>query len=123
PLYHPLLGVSPISACGLAATQGLNIQNNSATFFQNGSRPSGVLTAPATISDETAKRLKDHWEKEYTGVNSGKVAVLGDGLQYHAMTMSAHDSELINQLKWTSETICSVFHVPGYMVGAHEPPK
>jgi HK97 family phage portal protein len=123
PLYHPLLGVSPITACGLAATQGLNIQNNSTVFFQNGSRPSGILTAPGVISDDTAKRLKEHWEQNYTGVNSGKVAVLGDGLKYEGMTVNAVDSALIDQLKWTSETVCSVFHVPPYMVGASPPPK
>jgi HK97 family phage portal protein len=123
PFYHPLLGVSPLTACGLAATQGLNIQNNSSRFFQNGARPGGILTAPGLISDETAKRLKDHWEQNYTGANSGKIAVLGDGLKYEGLTVNAVDSELINQLKWTSETICSVFHVPPYMVGAHEPPK
>jgi HK97 family phage portal protein len=123
PLYHPLVGVSPITACGLAATQGLNIQNNSARFFQNGSRPGGILTAPGVISDETAKRLKDHWEQNYTGINSGKIAVLGDGLKYEGLTVNAVDSELINQLKWTSETVCSVFHVPPYMVGATAPPK
>jgi HK97 family phage portal protein len=123
PFYHPLVGVSPITACGLAATQGLNIQNNSAMFFQNGSRPGGILSAPGTISDDTAKRLKEHWEQNYTGANSGKVAVLGDGLKYEGMTVNAVDSQLINQLQWTSETVCSVFHVPPYMVGASTPPK
>jgi HK97 family phage portal protein len=42
PLYHPLCGVSPIAACGLPATQGLAIQNNSTRFFQNGGRPGGL---------------------------------------------------------------------------------
>ena len=123
PLYHPLVGVSPITACGLAAMQGLNIQQNSAQFFQNGSRPGGILSAPGVISDETAKRLKDHWEQNYTGANSGKIAVLGDGLKYEGMTVNAVDSQLINQLKWTAETVCSTFHVPPYMVGASAPPK
>jgi len=123
PLYHPLVGVSPITACGLAAVQGINIQNNSARFFENGSRPGGILSAPGLISDETAKRLKDHWEQNYTGANSGKIAVLGDGLKYESMTVNAVDADLINQLKWTSETVCSAFHVPPYMVGAGAPPS
>ena len=41
-LFHPLVGISPIYANGLAATQGLNIQNNSASFFGNQSMPGGV---------------------------------------------------------------------------------
>jgi HK97 family phage portal protein len=117
PLYHPLCGVSPITACGLAAVQGLNIQTQSAKFFANNSNPGGVLTAPGTIDDATAKRLKDYWDLNYTGSNAGKVAVLGDGLSYEPMTVNATDSKLIEQLKWSAETVCSTFHVPPYMIG------
>jgi len=116
-LFHPLVGVSPIYACGLAAMQGNAIQNNSAQFFKNGSKPGGVLTAPGSIGDDTAKRLKDHWDANYSGENAGKVAVLGDGLKYESMAMSATDSQLIEQLRWSAETVCSTFHVPGYKVG------
>ncbi|OCT30203.1 phage portal protein [Pseudomonas putida] len=121
-LFHPLVGVSPIYACGLAAMQGNAIQNNSAKFFQNGSKPGGVLTAPGAISEDTAKRLKAHWDSEYTGQSAGKVAVLGDGLKYEGMAMSAADSQLIEQLKWSAEIVCSVFHVPGYKVGVGAQP-
>lgn len=121
-LFHPLVGISPIYACGLAAMQGNAIQNNSAKFFQNGSKPGGVLTAPGAISEDTAKRLKAHWDSEYTGQSAGKVAVLGDGLKYEGMAMSAADSQLIEQLKWSAEIVCSVFHVPGYKVGVGAQP-
>jgi HK97 family phage portal protein len=123
PLYHPLCGVSPITACGLAALQGLNIQRNQVQFFNNGSNPGGILSAPGMITDEVAKRIKDHWEANYTGQNVGKVAVLGDGLKYEAVTMNATDSQVINQLRWTSEQVCSTFHVPPYMVGVGPPPN
>lgn len=122
PLYHPLVGVSPISACGLAAVQGLSIQRNSAMFFKNGSNPSGILTAPGLINDVTAARLKTDWINKFSGENSGKVAILGDGLTYQAMSMKAIDAQLIDQLKWTSETVCSVFHVPPYKVGVGPTP-
>lgn len=115
-LYHPLVGISPISACALAATQGAAIQNNSSTFFANASRPSGILTAPYEIGDETAARLKAHWETEYTGGKTGKVAVLGDGLEYKPMSVNPVDAQLIDQLKWTVEDICAAFHVPPFMI-------
>ena len=89
--------MSPIFAAGLAATQGLHIQSNSATFFKNGSNPGGVLTAPGAISDETAARLKVAWSTNYSGENAGKVAVLGDGLKYEAMAVTATDAQLIEQ--------------------------
>jgi len=121
-LYHPLVGVSPIYACGVAALQGLAIQNSSQKFFSNGSSPGGVLTAPGAIADETAARLKAYWDANYTGDNVGKVAVLGDGLKFEKMATNAVDAQLIDQLKWTGETVCSCFHVPAYMVGIGPPP-
>ncbi len=122
PLYHPLVGISPITACGVAAVQGLRIQEQGAVFFGNGSRPSGVLTAPASISTDTADRLKAKWDENFSGANAGKVAVLGDGLAYQAMSMTATDSQLIEQLKWTAENVCTAFHVPPYMVGVTQMP-
>lgn len=120
--YHPLVGLSPIFAGGLAAMQGLAIQNDSAAFFQNGAQPGGVLTAPGEIQQATAERLKQHWESEYSGKNAGKVAVLGDGLKYEAMRAKSTDSQLIEQLKWSAEVVCSVYHVPPYKAGVGSMP-
>lgn len=117
PLFHPLVGVSPLTACGLAAVQGLSIQNSSTKFFENGAKPGGVLTAPGTIDEVTAARFKKEWEEKFTGNNAGRVAILGDGLKYDSMTVNAVDAQLIEQLKWSAETVCSCFHVPAYMVG------
>ena len=122
-LFHPLIGVSPIYASGTAAMQGLNIQANSEQFFANGSRPGGVLTAPAAIGDDVAARLKTYWDENFSGANVGKVAVLGDGLKYEPMAVNATDAQLIEQLKWTGETVCSCFHVPPYMIGIGDPPN
>ena len=115
-LYHPLVGVSPIYACGVAAVQGLLIQGSSKSFFANGSNPGGVLTAPGAIDDATAKRLKDYWDTNFSGANVGKVAVLGDGLKYEQMAVNATDAQLIEQLKWTADTVCSCYHIQPYMI-------
>lgn len=117
-LYHPLVGVSPITACAYSATQGIKIQRNSATFFDNMSRPSGILTAPGRIPDEDAARLKKHFEENFSGANIGRVAVAGNDLKYTAMTMPAEQAQLIDQLKWTVEDVARCFKVPLHMIGA-----
>ncbi len=122
PLYHPLCGVSPLTASGIAAIQGLTIQRNSTRFFQNGSNPGGILTAPGDIDTEDAKRFKQEWEKDFLGENSGRIAVLGGGLKYEKMTVSPGDAQLIEQLKWSAQTVCSTFLVPAYKVGVGDPP-
>jgi len=116
-LFHPLVGVSPIYANGLAATQGLSIQNNSANLFGSGSRPGGLLIAPGRIDPENATRLKEYWDNNFAGENAGKVAVLGDGMTYQGLSVTPEDAQLIEQLKWTAEVVCSTFHVPPYKIG------
>ncbi len=120
--FHPLVGLSPIFANGLAATQGLSIQDTSTLFFQNGSQPGGILTAPGHIEQETAERLRDHWNANYSGKNRGKVAVLGDGLKFEQLSTKAVDAQLIEQLKWTAEVVCSTYHVPPYKIGIGQQP-
>ena len=122
PLYHPLCGVSPIAACALSGMLGMAIAQNSAKFFENSSRPGGILTAPARISDETARRLKEHWDTQYSGVNRGRIAVVGDDLKFQAIRESAVDAQLIDQLKISAENVCTAFGVPPYMIGIGEPP-
>lgn len=116
-LFHPLVGISPIYASGGAATIGLTIEGNQEGFFANNSTPGGVLTAPGSISPDTAGRLKEYWDANFTGENAGKVAVLGDGLTFAAMRMNAVDSQLLEQLRWSGEVVCATFHVPPFKVG------
>lgn len=122
-IYHPLVGTSPIFASGVAATQGIRIQNNSANFFGNQSQPGGILVAPGQISDEDAARLKEYWDNNFTGAKAGKIAVVGDGLKYEKLGVTAHDAQLIEQLRWTAEVVCGTFHVPGFMVGVGSEPS
>lgn len=121
-LFHPLVGVSPIFACGASATQGIRIQNNSATFFENMSRPSGQLTAPGAISDPTAERLKTEFERNFSGGKIGRLLVTGDGLKYEPMTIPAADAQLIEQLRWTVEDVARCFRVPLHKIASGQNP-
>lgn len=121
-LFHPLIGVPPLYAGNLAIRQGLAIQEHSAGFFENKAQPGGILTAPGHIKKETADSIRIAWAEMYSGTNAGKVAVLGDGLKYEVMMQTAEESELIKQLGWSDEKICSTFKVPPYKVYVGKPP-
>jgi HK97 family phage portal protein len=120
-LWHPLVGVSPLYACALSATQGRKIQNNSTLFFENSSRPSGMLVAPGAISDELALTMKTRWEENYGGANTGRTAVLGNGLKYEAIGIPAQEAQLFEQLGWTKFDCADCFHMPHFKVGGPVP--
>lgn len=122
-LGHPLIGLPPLYAAWTLGLLGLKIQSNSSTFFGNASNPSGILTAPGTIDQTTADRLKESWTSNYTGLNAGKVAVLGDGLKFEQMRMSSVDAQLAQQLELTAKFICAAFHVPPFKIGLEALPS
>jgi HK97 family phage portal protein len=116
-LFHPLVGIPPVFASGLSSMLGLNAQRASALLFENSSTPGGIITAPGEISDDQRVRFKEDWEARFAGRNYGRVAVLGGGLKYEKVSMTHVEGQLIENLKWSAEVVCSVYHVPPYKVG------
>jgi HK97 family phage portal protein len=96
----------------------LAIQSTSKTFFENSSSPDGILTAPVGISDTDAAKLQQIWKAR----QPGDIAVLAGDLKYQPLSLTAVDSQLIDQLKWTAENVCSTFGVPPYLVDIGPPP-
>jgi HK97 family phage portal protein len=121
--FHPLVGMSPIVANGLASTQGLNIQTESALLFKNRAMPGGLLIAPGRLDQASENRIKATWEQSFGGGNRGRIGVMSDGLKYEKLPFSAVEGQLIEQLKWTAEVVCSTYHVPPYKIGVGEMPK
>lgn len=115
--YHPMVGLSPITACALSASQGIAIQRGASQFFANASRPSGILVAPGAISEQTATEIKNNWHANYSGTGTGKTAVLGDGMEYKTISVSANDAQLVEQLKLSGEIVCTAFSVPAFKIG------
>lgn len=116
-LFHPLIGVPPLSAAHLPAIKNLKILRSSSDFFGNGAQPSGILSAPGPIGDENAKRLADYWNTGFSGANAGKVAVVGDGLQFVSLAAKSVDSQMVEQLRYSDEQICQPFGVLPFKIG------
>jgi HK97 family phage portal protein len=121
-LFHPLVGISPLYANALAATHGTNIQHAGANLAANGIRPSALITFPNRVPPEDAERIKNTWEAKYAGeAGASKLAVLGEGAKFEALTMTSDEAQLIEQLKYTAEVVCSTYHVPPYKIGLRDP--
>ena len=122
-LFHPLVGTPPVFASGLASMLGINAQKASALLFENNSTPGGILVTPGEVSEVEEKRIKEEWEQRFSRVNIGRVAVLSGGMTYQKMPLTAVETQMIDQLKWSAETVCSVYHVPPYKIGVDVLPR
>jgi HK97 family phage portal protein len=121
-LFHPLVGTPPVFASGLASMVALNGQKASALLFENASVPGGILTLPGEVNQEEEQRFKEQWELRFSRSNLGRVAVMTGGVKYEKMTMTNTEVQMIENLKWSAEVVCSVYHVPPYKVGVGDLP-
>lgn len=114
-IYHPLVGLPPVFASGLAAMHGHYIMEDNALFFKNGGRPGGVIMVPGNVSVDKIKEIQKTWETGYSGTNAGKTAVLADGMTYQANSSAkAADNQVVEQLNLSASIVASTFHVPLY---------
>ena len=111
--FNMLVGASTIGlardAIGLAMAQSIQASR----WVNNGARPSGVLETPGKLTPDAAKRLKAQWEEFQGGVqNTGRTAVLEEGLQWKALQLTAVDLQFINQQQMSVQDIARFFGVP-----------
>lgn len=115
--WHPLIGLPPLAAANMVALKNMRILRSSAEFFGNGAQPSGILSAPGAISDDTADRLEKYWNDNFTGKKAGKVAVVGDGLKFEQLAAKSVDSQMVEQLRYSDQQICQPFGILPFKVG------
>lgn len=113
-----LLGMSRISVCREALGLSLAQEKQAAMWMGSGAKPSGVLQTDAKLTPDAAKRMAQDWMDVHAGIlNSGKIAVLEQGLKWTQLQMTAQDIEFIASRKFQLEEIARIFRVPLYMIG------
>lgn len=120
--WHPLIGVPPLCAAHWPAVKNLKILKDATAFFSNGANPGGILTAPAGLSETDADAIKTYWATNFTGKNSGKVAVIGADMKFTPFAFKSADSQMIEQMKYSDEQICQTFGVPPFKIGIGQIP-
>lgn len=116
--FNLLLGAARLSTgrdtIGLAISQ----EQQAARWAGNGARPAGILKTAKQLTEDAAVRLKRRWEELNAGVqNSGRTAVLEDGLEWQQMQMNSVDLEFLKSREFQVREICRLFDVPPHMVG------
>lgn len=111
--FNLLVAASTIGMArdSIGLAMGQNLQ--ASRWVNNGARPAGVLETQKTLSAEAAKRLKAQWEEFQAGVqNTGRTAVLEEGLQWKQLQLTAVDLQFINQQQMSVQDIARFFGVP-----------
>ena len=114
--FDGLVGYSPIAMAKNAIGMAIACEEYGAKFFANGAAPSGVLEHPGTIKDPA--RVRESWNSTFGGsANSGKVAVLEEGMKYTPISISPEQAQFLETRKFQINEIARIFRVPPHMVG------
>ena len=114
--FDGLVGYSPIAMAKNAIGMAIACEEFGAKFFANGAAPSGVLEHPGTIKDPS--RVREAWQSQFGGSsNSGKVAVLEEGMKYTPISISPEQAQFLETRKFQINEIARIFRVPPHMVG------
>ena len=114
--FDGLVGYSPIAMAKNAIGMAIACEEFGAKFFANGAAPSGVLEHPGTIKDPS--RVRDAWQSQFGGSsNSGKVAVLEEGMKYTPISISPEQAQFLETRKFQINEIARIFRVPPHRVG------
>jgi len=114
--FDGVVGYSPIAMAKNAVGMAIACEEYGAKFFANGAAPSGVLEHPGTIKDPS--RVRDSWNATFGGsANSGKVAVLEEGMKYTPISINPQEAQFLETRKFQINEIARIFRVPPHMVG------
>jgi HK97 family phage portal protein len=116
-LHHPLIGIPPLAAAYWPALKNMKIMRSATEFFANNAQPGGILTAPAGMTETDADAVKQYWNTNFTGSNSGRVAIIGADMKFTPFAMKSIDSQMVEQMRYSDEQICQPFGVPPFKVG------
>lgn len=116
--FNILVGASRIGLAretiGVAQAQS----QQAARFAGNSSNPSGILKTAKTLSDGAVKRLKAQWDAFTSGIqNTGKTAVLEEGLEWQRLQLTAADMDFIKSREFEVGEVARWFQMPLYKLG------
>jgi HK97 family phage portal protein len=113
-----VLGVSPIAAARSVIGLAIAEAEHGTSTFQSGTRLSGVLKFPNRLSPSQREGLRNSWQSQHAGGgNSGKTAILEEGVDYQTVSMTLEDAEWIAARQFSVEEVARLFRVPPTVIG------
>lgn len=110
-------GLSLISYQREVIGMAIAAERHGASMFKNGARPGGVLKHPQKLSPDAAARISESWAKAHGGGKQGGTAVLEEGLDYQAITITNKDAQYLEARKFQRNEIAAIYRVPPHLIG------
>jgi HK97 family phage portal protein len=110
-------GMSPVAQCRTALGLNESLRESSRQFFEEGSRPSGILTVPLGSSNDAMERLAEDWRNKHGGVERmHRIAVIDGEAKFEPVAFNADDSQFLQQRELSTREVARIFRVPSWAI-------
>lgn len=110
-------GKAPITRARNAIALSMTLEEHASRLFSNGARPGGILSSEKSMKPEAAAGLLEMWALTHGGSeNSGKPAILADGVKWLQTALTSVDAQFLEQRRYQVEEIARTFRVPPTML-------
>ena len=116
-----VLGVSPIAAARGVVELAIAENQHGVSTFTNGAKLLGVLKFPGKLRPEQRQAIGASWASQHAGAaNAGRTAILEEGVDFQALSMSLEDASWIEARKLSVIEVCRLFRCPPLIVQSME---
>ncbi|MDF1485515.1 phage portal protein [Ramlibacter sp. H39-3-26] len=116
-----VLGVSPIAAARGVVELAIAENQHGVSTFTNGAKLLGVLKFPGKLKPEQRQAIGASWASQHAGAaNAGRTAILEEGVDFQALSMSLEDASWIEARKLSVIEVCRLFRCPPLIVQSME---
>lgn len=110
-----VIGLSPMSYARGSLGIAIAAEESVTNIYDNGGKPSGVLTIDKVITKEQREKIKDNFKELHEG-NQDRLFVLEAGMKYQQVSLSPQDIELLSSRRFQVEDIARFFGVPSVLI-------
>jgi HK97 family phage portal protein len=111
--WNSFRGVNPLVSLSLELEQDFYANKANSTLLKNNAVPQGLLKTDQTLRPEEADALEKRWESKYGAVKAGrKIAVLGKGTSFEALSFNPDAVKLFELKRWNLYTILAKYGIP-----------
>ncbi|MDR2098110.1 MAG: phage portal protein [Spirochaetaceae bacterium] len=111
--WNAARGVNPLVSLALELEQDYYANKANSELLKHNAIPHGILKTEQTVRPEEADALERRWESKFGAAKSNrKIAVLGKGTSFEAMSFTPEVVKLFELKRWNLYTILAKYGIP-----------
>lgn len=119
PSTDSIYGTSKLETLHNIVTAYLYLEKRNISFFENDSRPSGIVDLGPNINEDQMERFRSYWEADNKGT-AHRIVITGggsSGVKWWPISQNNKEMEMVKYLDWITRIIMLVYGVSPEDVG------